>query len=61
MINRLHWAITSRTTPIGAQVSISEPICRRHTARDSLPQEMLHLTQGLYLPHMALKAHDTRF
>ena len=61
MINRLHWASTSRTTLIVAHVSISEPLCRRHTVRDSLSQEMLHLTRVFYLPHMALKARDTRF
>ena len=32
MINWLHWTSTSRTTPIGAHVSISEPLSRRHTA-----------------------------
>ena len=53
MINRIHWVSTSSITHIGAHVSIYELLCRRHTARDSLPQEMFHLTRGIYLPHNA--------
>ena len=61
MIYRLHWVSTSRTTPIGVQVSIRQPFCRRHTARYCLPQEMFHLGRGLQLPYMALKARNTQF